>query len=99
MAFPVDQERIEAAEHKLGQRLPEDLRARLRDDNGGEIVAELLEDAAGDFDPDWELYPVWDDTDRRRAARTASRIVHETREARAWPRFPSNRGQWDGVTV
>jgi hypothetical protein len=31
---------------------------------------------------------VWDDTDRRRAARTASHVVHETREARDWENFP-----------
>lgn len=90
VAFPADQERIEAAELELGQRLPEELRTRLLEDNGGEVVAELLEEAAGDFDSDWELYPVWDDSDRRRAARTAGHIVDETNEARAWPQFPAD---------
>jgi hypothetical protein len=58
-------------------------------ENGGEITAmPLREHDQADFDPYWELHPVWDDSDRRRAARTASHIVGEAAEARAWPRFP-----------
>ncbi len=91
VAFPVDETRIDAVELELGQRLSEDHRARLRENNGGEVTADLVEaDFARDFDPDWELYPVWDDSDRRRAARTARHIVHETTEARSWPGFPAD---------
>ena len=49
----------------------------------------LREGQHADFDPDWELHPVRDDSDRRRAARTASHIVREVDEACSWPRFPS----------
>ncbi len=58
-------------------------------DNGGEITAmPIREDQQEDFDSYWDLHPVWDAADRRRAGRTASHIVLEAAEARAWPRFP-----------
>jgi hypothetical protein len=58
-------------------------------DNGGEITAmPIREEHPADFDPYWDLHPVWDDSDRRRAVRTVSHIVRETAEARAWPDFP-----------
>jgi cell wall assembly regulator SMI1 len=87
--FPPDEERVARAERELDRRLPPELRERLMRDNGGEIAAMALDarDQA-DFDPCWELHPVWDDSDRRRAARTASHIVGEAAWARAWPRFP-----------
>ncbi len=59
-------------------------------ENGGEVTAmPIREDEQLDFDPYWELHPVWDDADRKRAARTAGHIVHETAEARGWPSFPN----------
>jgi hypothetical protein len=74
MPFPVDDSRIAAAEEALGRRLPDGLRERPWQENGGEI------EAAGIV---WYLHPVRDDTDRRRLRRTAtSNIVHETEEAR-----------------
>ena len=73
MAFPVDEERIEAAERALGRTLPPRLRERLRRDNGGDLDL-------GELGP-WQLHPVWDDGDRRRVARTASHVVRETEEA------------------
>ena len=47
MAFPVDEERIEAAERALGRALPPALRERLRRDDGGDVdlVPELPEGA------------------------------------------------------
>jgi len=89
MPFPVEEARIEVAERELGRRLPPELRQRLMRDNGGEVTAmPVREDQQEDFDPHWDLHPVWDDSDRRRASRTASHIVHESAEARSWPRFP-----------
>lgn len=79
MAFPVAEHLIEVAERELGTRLLPEHRARLATDNGGEVVCE---------GEDWLLRPVWDDTDRRTAARTTNHIVHETREAREWGTFP-----------
>lgn len=75
MPFSVDDGRIAAAEKALGRRLPDGLRGRLRQENGGEI------EAAGIV---WYLHPIFDDSDRGRLRRTAtSNIVHETEEARA----------------
>ena len=81
MASPASEERIAAAERELGVRLMIEHRARLARNNGGEVICEGSA---------WRLHPVWDDTDRRTAARTASHIVHETREARAWSGFPDD---------
>ena len=47
MAFPVDEERIEAAERALGRTLPPRLRERLRRDNGGDLLLLL----AGEDEP------------------------------------------------
>jgi hypothetical protein len=75
MPFSVDDDRIADAEKALGRRLPDGLRGRLRQENGGEI------EAAGIV---WSLHPVFDDSDRGRLRRTAtSNVVHETEDARA----------------
>lgn len=83
MAFPVAESLIDRAEAELGRVLPPAYRERLLRDNGGDITAssELGED-------EWQLHPVWDDSDRKRAGRTASHIVRETNAARAWDVFP-----------
>lgn len=53
-------------------------------DARGWLITGTLEDGlAADFDSDWELFPVRDATGRRRAARMAGHIVHETSEARS----------------
>ena len=57
------------AEESLAIMLPAAVRARLLQENGGEIEAD------GDV---WELFPVEDSTDRKRISRTANHIVRET---------------------
>jgi len=79
VAFPTTEARIAAAEAQLGVRLPDALRAYLIASNGGEIEA---------ADDGWLIHPVFDDSDRKRAGRSASHIVNETRQARAWVGFP-----------
>jgi hypothetical protein len=88
MAFPVSEERIAAAEQELGARFPEDLRARLQADNHGYV-------AVGDWPEVWNLFPVWDDSDRSRIRRTGEHIVRENRaewleKARASGDFPAD---------
>ena len=74
MAFPVDEERIAAAEEALKRRLPDGLRDRLREQNGGEVEAGGIV---------WFLHTVFDDSDRARLRRTATNhLVHETQELR-----------------
>jgi hypothetical protein len=80
MPFPVLEAQIARAEGELGRRLPEPLRQRLLTDNGGEITV------AGD---NWQLFPIFDDSDRKRISRTANHIIRETAEARKWRGFPS----------
>jgi len=81
VAFPTSQTRISAAESSLGVRLLDAHRARLAANNGGTVACEGQE---------WQLHPVFDDTDRRTTSRTASDLVHETREARSWSGFPED---------
>ncbi|MDK8345607.1 SMI1/KNR4 family protein [Brevibacterium sp. UMB1308A] len=70
MAFPVDESRIRAAEEALGRTFPDVLRERLMSENGGEI-----DDTDEGY---WFLYPVYDDSDRRRLARSADHVVKVT---------------------
>lgn len=79
MALPTTEERIAAAEAQLGSRLPVEYRNRLISNNGGEL--ETSEDVL-------RVFPVLDDTDRKRAARSANHIVRETQQATRWPGFP-----------
>jgi hypothetical protein len=79
MPFPVEVRLIHEAERPLGRKLPWDLRVRLHHENGGQTMA------AGDM---WQLFPVFDPTDRRRITRTANHVVRETQAARQWPGFP-----------
>lgn len=54
----------------MGRTFPDALRQRLMKDNGGEI-----DDADEGY---WFLYPVYDDSDRRRLGRSANHVVKET---------------------
>ncbi|GFK18439.1 SMI1/KNR4 family protein [Corynebacterium glutamicum] len=82
MAFPVTEDKILAAEETLGRRLPETLRERLLQNNGGEVI--------DNENNDWILHPVRDDSDRKRLVRTANDIIRETESAREWDNFPEN---------
>jgi hypothetical protein len=79
MAFPTTESHIEAAERELGVRLPREFRERLLARNGGELTT------AGD---DWQVFPVFDTTNRKTASRSAGHIVLENRSARGWEGFP-----------
>ena len=83
MPYPASNDLIFAAEAQLGRSLPSDHRARLGADNGGEIEAR---------DDTWQLFPVWDPTDRRTQGRTANHIVREN-AAKTDDGFRRNRGQ------
>jgi hypothetical protein len=48
-------------------------------DNGGEVA--MGTDV-------WWLYPIFDDSDRKRLTRTCNDILRETESAREWPDFP-----------
>ena len=79
MPFPVAEEFIAETERKLGVSFPEAFRARMSRNNGGELSTD---------DDDWELYPFFDTSDRKRLSRTSNHIVRETTTARQWRGFP-----------
>jgi hypothetical protein len=79
MAFPTTEDKIAAEEAKLGVRLPPGFRNRLIAQNGGELDT---------GDDDWQIFPVFDNTDRKRAGRTANHIYRETQSAKQWHGFP-----------
>src|SRR5215510_16580744 len=80
MAFSTSEQFIAQAETRLGVTFPASLRAHLLLENGGDLHAD------GD---DWTLFPVSDNSDRKRLARSASHIVRESANARTWPGFPA----------
>jgi hypothetical protein len=80
MPFPTTAARVDAAERELGVQLPKEYRARLMARNGGELTT------AGD---DWQVFPVFDPTDRKTAGRSANHIVQEVRGAREADGFPA----------
>lgn len=75
--MPTDEAHLREAERELGRSLPKPLRERLLRDNGGEVTITGYPDE----DEVWQLHPVWDPSDRKRASRSANHIVRETREA------------------
>jgi hypothetical protein len=79
MAFPTTEMHVAAAERELGVKLPREYRERLIARNGGELST------AGD---DWQVFPVFDVTNRKTAGRSVGHIVLETRSARDWEGFP-----------
>ena len=80
MAYPVGEALIREAETGLGRSLPVALRERLIKNNGGTVRT---------ADDDWELFPVWDPTDRRTMRKTSNHVVAETQQARTrWDGFP-----------
>ena len=68
-----------AAEAKLGRKLPAGYVTRICRENGGLVKA---------LGGTWELYPIRDETDRKRLARTAVDLVVEQARVRDWPGFP-----------
>lgn len=79
MALPTTERFVKATEAELGFNLPNWLRERLLRANGGTI------EAAGEH---WELFSVFDTTDRKHIARSTTNILRETHSAREWVGFP-----------
>jgi hypothetical protein len=79
MPFPLDPAFVKRAEEKLGRALPPGYATALLRSNGGEV------EAVGEV---WFLYPIFDDSDRKRLARTCNDIVRESATARSWTGFP-----------
>jgi len=80
MPFPVDEKWIIEAEKKLGVTLPLMYRQFISKENGGHITIN---------EETWDLYPIWDKSDRKRLKRTCNDIVHETEVCHDCFGFPS----------
>jgi hypothetical protein len=78
--FPTTERFVARAETELQCKLPLEYRTWALANNGGELSA---------ADDDWQVFPVFDDSDRKKAARSASHIVRETAMARGWRGFPA----------
>lgn len=81
MPNPLDARFILAAERKLGATLPDSYRHAMMRANGGSVVTD---------DDTWWLYPIADDSDSRRFARTWADIVVETQVCRDLTGFPED---------
>lgn len=79
MPFPIEEKYIVETEEKLKGRLPHYFREKMKGENGGEI--ELKGDS-------WEIFPIYDSSDRTRIKRTCNNIISETGYAREWYGFP-----------
>lgn len=86
--FSTSEERIEEEEARLGRRLPEDLRRRVLEENGGEI--EVLGEFASDEQDDnvWQLIGVADVIERKGRKRPVEGMAQQTEEARDFRELP-----------
>ncbi|WP_062062931.1 SMI1/KNR4 family protein [Aquimarina longa] len=81
MPFPIDEKYIIETESELNVKFPTEFKNRMIKSNGGEIVSDEFE---------FELYPFFDKSDRKRISRTCNHIGLETKNAKEWNRFPEN---------
>lgn len=81
MPFALHERFLADTEAKLGARLPESYRERMKKANGGEL--DIAEET-------WYLHPILDTTDRKRTSRTCNDVLRETASIKDWPEFPSN---------
>jgi hypothetical protein len=79
MAFPLDIQFVKRAEAKLGRKLPLGYVVKMCRENGGQVLTGT---------DSWELYPIFDDSDKRRLKRTCNDIIRETASACKRPDFP-----------
>jgi len=81
MAFPIDEKYISDVEEKIGTFLPDFYKKRMKKQNGGEVEI---------YDEKWNLFPIFDSSDKKRIKRTSNHILVETKSAREWQNFPPN---------
>ena len=83
---PVDKKYIIEAEQELGIVFPDSFKAKMEKENGGGLVAD---------NDDWNLFPFFDKSDRKRISRTCNHIILETKRMKEeWRNFPN-----DGIAI
>ncbi|TJZ53815.1 SMI1/KNR4 family protein [Sphingobacterium olei] len=81
MPFPVNTKYIIETEKELGLIFPDNFKTKMTEENGGELMTD---------DDDWQLFPFFDKSDKKRISRTSNHIVLETNQAKQWDNFPIN---------
>lgn len=81
MPFPIEEKYIIKTEDELKVKFPEKFKNRMIKTNGGELISSKYE---------FELYPFFDNSSRKRISRTCNHIGLETKNAREWIDFPNN---------
>lgn len=81
MPFNLEDKFILQAETELEANLPENYKASMQKNNGGEI------EISGDV---WDQYPIFDKSDRKRISRTCNHIIAETKSCEDFGNFPAN---------
>lgn len=81
MSFSIDEKYIRETESELNVKFPSEFKTRMLQLNGGELITEEFE---------FELYPFFDESDKKRISRTCNHIGLETKNARKWNGFPKN---------
>ncbi|GGH27587.1 SMI1/KNR4 family protein [Sphingobacterium alkalisoli] len=81
MPFPVNTKYIIETEKELGLIFPHNFKTKMTEENGGELMTD---------DDDWQLFPFFDKSDKKRISRTSNHIVLETNQAKQWDNFPTN---------
>ncbi|WP_299256189.1 SMI1/KNR4 family protein [uncultured Aquimarina sp.] len=81
MPFPINPKYIKESEIELNVKLPTEFKARMINNNGGELITDEFE---------FELYPFFDKSDRKRISQTCNHIGLETKNAREWNGVPDN---------
>ena len=81
MPFPIDEKYIKETESELNVKFPNEFKTRMIKINGGELISDEFE---------FELYPFFDKSDKKRISRTCNHIGLETKNARKWNGFPES---------
>ena len=91
MPFPLEYKFISATEEQLGFKFPEQYKAKMQIDNGGEFGINLFdEDDDDDNIEGWFLFPFQDTTDIKRIKRTMGHLIEENKSNRRMEHFPAN---------
>ena len=81
MPFPIDIKYIIQTEQELGLIFPDIFKNKMTIENGGELMTE---------NGDWQLFPFFDKSEKKRISRTCNHIGLETKQAKESDNFPNN---------
>lgn len=82
VSLPVAEQYLRQAEEKLGCRFPQAYVRRMTAANGGVIRLPGQREL-------WELYPIWDTSDKKRLKKTFNDVVRATEQLRISQGFPT----------